>query len=117
MGLYANCACVTVAKISGVRKFIDNVVALSCVILLDSGEKEGDMSIILGPYDNRDNGGTATVNQHESPGEDELFVFGYACKLFRNDDKALLEDSGQLLIPWMGDGSLMIDRSVQSPLE
>ena len=67
------------------------------------------MSIILGPYDNRDDGGT-TTKVEDSPGEDELFVFGYACKLFRDDDKGLLENSGQLLIPWMGDGSLMIDR-------
>ncbi len=42
--------------------------------------------------------------------DDELLVFGYACKLFRDDTKGLLEDSGQLLIPWMGDSSLMVDR-------
>ena len=75
-----------------------------CVLCSD------EMSIILGPYDNRDDRGEAAANHQESPGEDELFVFGYACKLFRDDDKALLENNGQLLIPWMGDGSLMIDR-------
>lgn len=42
--------------------------------------------------------------------EEDLLVFGYACKLYRDDAKALMEDSGQLLIPWMGDHSLMIDR-------
>ena len=42
--------------------------------------------------------------------EEDLLVFGYACKLYRDDAKALMEDSGQLLIPWMGDHSLMVDR-------
>lgn len=60
------------------------------------------MSILLGPYEQGD--------PSEVTVEEELLVFGYACKLYRDDAKALLEDSGQLLIPWMGDGSLMIDR-------
>ena len=42
--------------------------------------------------------------------KDELLVFGYACKLYRDDAKAIAEDSGVYLIPWMGDHSLMIDR-------
>ena len=62
------------------------------------------MSIILGPYENE---GKA-VSERED--DDELFVFGYASKFFRDDSKAILENSGQLLIPWMGDGSLMVDR-------
>lgn len=66
------------------------------------------MSIILGPYDER--GGSSTSNQRDSTEDDDLFVFGYACKLFRDEAKALLESSGQMLIPWMGDGSLMVDR-------
>jgi len=44
--------------------------------------------------------------------KDELLVFGYACKLYRDDAKAIAEDSGVYLIPWMGDHSLMIDRYV-----
>jgi hypothetical protein len=31
---------------------------------------------------------------------DELLVFGYSCKLFRDDDKAVSVDKGQYLIPW-----------------
>ncbi|CAG9559007.1 unnamed protein product [Danaus chrysippus] len=42
--------------------------------------------------------------------KEELFVFGYSCKLFRDDDKALHIDQGKHLIPWMGDETLKIDR-------
>ncbi len=60
---------------------------------------------ILGPFDES--------GPSEKPKEDDqLLVFGYACKLFRDETKALLESSGQLLIPWMGDNSLMVDRYV-----
>lgn len=65
------------------------------------------MSILLGPYDND---GRVSSEQQEGDDDQELFVFGYACKLFRDDAKGLLESSGQMLIPWMGDGSLMVDR-------
>lgn len=42
--------------------------------------------------------------------EEELLVFGYACKVFRDDDRALQVDSGNFLVPWMGDPNLKIDR-------
>lgn len=48
------------------------------------------------------------IENHE-----ELLVFGYACKLFRDDEKALYIDQGKHLIPWMADDSLKIDRLVQ----
>lgn len=48
---------------------------------------------------------------------EDLFVFGYACKVFRDDEKASYIDQGKQLIPWMGDDRLMIDRSVALPVE
>ena len=41
---------------------------------------------------------------------EDLLVFGYACKLFRDDEKASDIDQGKFLIPWMGDDSIKIDR-------
>lgn len=61
------------------------------------------MSILLGPYDKSKRSG-------KGGDDDDLLVFGYACKLYRDDVKAVMEGSGQLLIPWMGDSSLMVDR-------
>uniref|UniRef100_A0A1A9W1Y8 SURP motif domain-containing protein n=1 Tax=Glossina brevipalpis TaxID=37001 RepID=A0A1A9W1Y8_9MUSC len=49
------------------------------------------------------------VNQTEARQVD-LLVFGYACKIFRDDVKALDIDQGKHLIPWMGDHNLKIDR-------
>uniref|UniRef100_A0A0E9X150 Suppressor of white apricot N-terminal domain-containing protein n=1 Tax=Anguilla anguilla TaxID=7936 RepID=A0A0E9X150_ANGAN len=42
----------------------------------------------------------------------DLLVFGYACKLFRDDERAAYHEQGKHLIPWMGDKNIMIDRSV-----
>lgn len=40
----------------------------------------------------------------------DLLVFGYACKLYRDDARALEIDQGKHLIPWMDDSNLKIDR-------
>ena len=65
------------------------------------------MSILGGPHDK-------TKGSKGTGDEVDLLVFGYSCKLFRDDAKAILEDSGQLLIPWMGDSSLMVDRYAET---
>ena len=51
-----------------------------------------------------------TVKEEEDL--EQILVFGYGCKLFRDDEKAEEMDSGGHLIPWMGDSSVTIDRSV-----
>ncbi|KAK9532730.1 hypothetical protein VZT92_010103 [Zoarces viviparus] len=40
----------------------------------------------------------------------DLLVFGYACKLFPDDERALYHEHGKHLIPWMGEKNIMIDR-------
>lgn len=44
--------------------------------------------------------------------EEELLVFGYAAKLFKDDEKARLVDSGRHLVPFQGRPDILIDRSV-----
>jgi len=48
--------------------------------------------------------------------EEELIVFGYSCKLFRDDFFAKATDRGQSLIPWNGDENVMIDRCAKKRL-
>jgi hypothetical protein len=45
-----------------------------------------------------------------SENEQELLVFGYACKTFRDDERARQIDKGDFFVPWMGNSSLQIDR-------
>lgn len=48
--------------------------------------------------------------------ETTLFVFGYQCKLYRDDEKARWINNGRHLIPWMGDHNVLIDRFVCSSI-
>ncbi|CAH0549060.1 unnamed protein product [Brassicogethes aeneus] len=57
---------------------------------------------------NNDTGILRKNKQKEN--HEELLVFGFACKLFRDDERAQHIDQGKHLIPWMGDEKLKIDR-------
>lgn len=75
-----------------------------------------DMSVLFDKY----NVGLPTKSYKASQArrkEDDLLVFGYACKLFEDREKPANFDTEKNLISWMGDESLRIDRSVQYIVE
>ena len=55
-------------------------------------------------------GGVKPRDRTKEEDVEKILVFGYQCKIFRDDEKALEMDKGSHLIPWMGDPSLLIDR-------
>lgn len=52
--------------------------------------------------------------QHTATNVEELLVFGYACKIFRDNERARHIDHGKHLIPWMGDNTMKIDRLIHT---
>lgn len=55
----------------------------------------------------------ATSSEIKSSNNDqEILVFGYAAKLFRDDERATEIDQGKHLVPWMGQPDCLIDRCV-----
>ncbi|XP_032580619.1 protein suppressor of white apricot isoform X3 [Drosophila sechellia] len=83
-------------------------------ILRRTGQGSATVSTILGNGNTPGALGTGKVSSsslenHRQPPL-ELLVFGYACKIFRDDEKAREMDHGKQLIPWMGDVNLKIDR-------
>lgn len=85
-------------------------------ILRRTGQGSGTGSTILGNGNSPGALGAGKVSSsslenHRQPPL-ELLVFGYACKIFRDDEKAREMDHGKQLIPWMGDVNLKIDRLI-----
>lgn len=57
---------------------------------------------------------TSSNNQVKNHQDQEILVFGYAAKLFRDDEKALDIDKGKHLVPWMEQENCLIDRCVNN---
>ncbi|KAG7253586.1 hypothetical protein CRUP_013301, partial [Coryphaenoides rupestris] len=60
----------------------------------------------------RRNKPAAATGEADSDKYAELLVFGYACKVFRDDERALYHEHGDHLIPWMGDKKITVDRKL-----
>lgn len=75
-------------------------------------DKIGTMSVLFDPHEVGINGQSNLRKGARPPRrkEDDLLVFGYACKLFENNQTTASFDEEKSLIPWMGDESLLIDR-------
>lgn len=71
------------------------------------------MSILWGPDEKkkqRSSKSNKHGNSNNNKSYEDILVFGYQCKFFRDDEVARKVNSGGTLIPWMGDKDLMIDR-------
>ena len=71
------------------------------------------MSILFDPNENlqtRRKRPDSKQSHNQKSKHEDLLVFGYQCKLFRDDATALVVNEGKQLIPWMGNEDLMIDR-------
>ncbi|XP_016937007.3 protein suppressor of white apricot isoform X1 [Drosophila suzukii] len=75
---------------------------------LGSGSGPGSTALSNGNGTGGAGSSASLENHRQTPLE--LLVFGYACKIFRDDEKAREMDHGKQLIPWMGDVNLKIDR-------
>ena len=54
----------------------------------------------------------ATASNSSDIQDQDILIFGYSAKLFRDDEKALEIDQGRHLVPWMGQSDCLIDRCV-----
>lgn len=75
----------------------------------------GTMSVLFSPAELHNGVTKPKFNARKQPArkkEDDLLVFGYACTIREDSSKALHFEQEKHLIPWMGDDSLLIDRSV-----
>ena len=71
------------------------------------------MSILWGPEEkNRQQSSKSNKygNLSNTKSYEDILVFGYECKFFRDNETANKVNSGGTLIPWMGNKDLMIDR-------
>ncbi|XP_066919078.1 uncharacterized protein [Clytia hemisphaerica] len=73
------------------------------------------MSILFGPGETpfqkqRNKSKQSSGSSSSTKNYEDISVFGYQCKFFRDDETANAVNTGKTLIPWMGSKDLMIDR-------
>ncbi|OTF72183.1 hypothetical protein BLA29_006747 [Euroglyphus maynei] len=49
------------------------------------------------------------LNDQQQHDDETLFIFGYQCKLYRDDEKSRWINNGKHLIPWIGDHNILVD--------
>ena len=54
--------------------------------------------------------GSPGVEEDYAKPRPDLLVFGYASRIFKDNERATFFEKGRHLIPWMGDETLLIDR-------
>ncbi|XP_017006601.2 protein suppressor of white apricot isoform X3 [Drosophila takahashii] len=96
-------------SVGGILRRTGHASSSSSNLILSNGNGGTGMGGTVGTAGGSSSSASLNLENHRQTPL-ELLVFGYACKIFRDDEKAREMDHGKQLIPWMGDVNLKIDR-------